>query len=74
MCCGKNVPNRQDAASLGEVGLLLDTTDSLFEDGRDLGGGGLCVGESAGLDGRDGGCGISLNGAVSLAEPEAQKQ
>lgn len=36
-----DVPNRQDATSLGEVGLLLDTTDALLEDGRDLGRGGL---------------------------------
>jgi hypothetical protein len=33
----KNVPDRQDAASLGKAGLLLDTADSLLENGRDLG-------------------------------------
>lgn len=55
---GKNVPDGEDTTGLGEVGLLLDTTDSLLEDGRDLSRGGLGLGEGAGLDGS--GCGISL--------------
>lgn len=58
----KNVPDRQDAASLGKAGLLLDTADSLLENGRDLGRGGLRFGVCAGLEGRDDGCGISLSG------------
>ena len=56
----KNVPDGEDAAGLSEVGLLLDTTDSLLEDGRDLGGSGLGVGVGAGLDGGNYRCGISL--------------
>jgi hypothetical protein len=32
------VPDGEDAASLGEGALFLDTTDSLLEDGGDLGG------------------------------------
>lgn len=39
-----HVPDGQDAAGLGQVGLLLDATDPLLENGRDLGRGGLCVG------------------------------
>ena len=31
-----NVPNREDTTGLSETGLLLDTTDALLEDGRDL--------------------------------------
>jgi len=58
----KNVPDRQDAASLGKAGLLLDTADSLLENGRDLGRRGLRFGVCAGLEGRDDGCGISLSG------------
>lgn len=56
----KNVPDGEDTAGLGEVGLLMDTTDSLLEDGRDLGGSGLGVGVGAGLDGGNYRCGISL--------------
>ncbi len=67
----KNVPDRQNAASLGKVGLLLDAANPLLEDGRDLGWGGL-LGVCAGLEGRDGGCGISLYGPVSLAERRAR--
>lgn len=36
-----DVPDGEDTAGLGETGLLLDTADSLLEDGRDLSGGGL---------------------------------
>lgn len=49
-----DVPDRQNATSLGEVGLLLDAADSLLEDGRDLGRGGLSFGVGACLDGDDG--------------------
>lgn len=54
-----HIPNGEDTASLSETGLLLDTTNSLLEDGRDLSGSSLGVGgvESGGVDG--GGCGIS---------------
>ena len=38
---GGDVPDGKDTAGLGETRLLLDTTDSLLEDGRDLSGGGL---------------------------------
>ncbi len=31
---GGGVPDREDTAGLSEVGLLLDTADSLLEDGR----------------------------------------
>lgn len=34
---GPDLPNGKDTASLGEVGLLLDTTDALLENRRDLG-------------------------------------
>ena len=61
--CVKNVPDRQDAASLGKAGLLLDAADSLLENGRDLGRGGLRFGVCAGLERRDDGCGISLPGS-----------
>jgi hypothetical protein len=36
-----DIPDGKDTTGLGEVGLLLDTTDSLLEDGRDLSGGSL---------------------------------
>jgi hypothetical protein len=36
-----DIPDGKDATGLGEGGLLLDTTDSLLEDGRDLSGGGF---------------------------------
>lgn len=36
-----DVPDGKDTAGLGETRLLLDTTDSLLKDGRDLSGGGL---------------------------------
>jgi hypothetical protein len=32
-----HIPNREDTASLSEAGLLLDATDTLLEDGGDLG-------------------------------------
>ena len=54
-----HIPDGKNTTSLSEVGLLLDTTNSLLEDGRDLGGSSLGIGgvESGGVDG--GGCGIS---------------
>lgn len=54
-----HIPDGKDTASLSETGLLLDTTDSLLEDGRDLSGSSLGVGGvvSGSVDG--GGCGIS---------------
>lgn len=64
--CVENVPDRQDATSLGKAGLLLDAADSLLEDGRDLGRRSLRLGGVCAGDGRDGGCGISLNGPVSI--------
>lgn len=36
-----DVPDRQNTTSLGETSLLLNTTDALLQDGRDLGGLGL---------------------------------
>lgn len=33
-----NVPDGKDTSSLSKTGFLLNTTDSLLEDGRDLGG------------------------------------
>lgn len=36
-----DIPDGKDTAGLGETRLLLNTTDSLLKDGRDLGGGGL---------------------------------
>lgn len=55
----ENVPNRQDATGLGEVGLLLDATDALLEDGRNLGRCGL-LGICASLDRDSGGSGANL--------------
>lgn len=48
-CCrrwttGSDIPDGENAASLGKASLLLDTADPLLEDGRDLGGRGLRVG------------------------------
>jgi hypothetical protein len=63
--CGStrdDLPNREDAASLSETRFLLDATNSLLENRRDLGGRCLCVGVGAGLyrAGAEGcGCGIS---------------
>lgn len=39
-----SVPDREHTASLGQAGLLSDTADSLLEDGRDFGRGGLALG------------------------------
>lgn len=65
----KNVPDRKDAAGLGKASLLLDAADSLLENGRHLGRRGLRVGGiCAGLEGGNGGCGISLSRPVSLTE------
>ena len=50
-----NIPDRQDATSLGETRLLLDAADTLLEDGGDLGGSGLGIGVGACLYGGDGG-------------------
>lgn len=41
---GSDIPDGEDAASLGKASLLLDTADPLLEDGRDLGGRRLRVG------------------------------
>ena len=47
-----DVPDGKDTAGLGETRLLLDTADSLLEDGRDLSGGGLVgVATDGGSDG-----------------------
>ncbi len=35
---GIDVPDRQNTTGLGETSLLLNTTDTLLQDGRDLGG------------------------------------
>jgi hypothetical protein len=54
-----HIPDGEDTASLSETGLLLNATNSLLEDRRNLSRSGLGVGgvESSGVDG--GGCGIS---------------
>lgn len=61
-----DIPDRQNTTGLGEASLLLDTTDALLEDGRNLGRGGLCVGGvGSSLDGGSVdscGCGISSLG------------
>lgn len=54
-CSCLNVPDRQNATSLGETRLLLDAADTLLEDGGDLGGSGLGIGVGACLYGADGG-------------------
>lgn len=60
---GSDVPDGEDAASLGKASFLLDTADPLLEDGRDLGGRRLRVGSvgpglyRGGVDDRR--CGIS---------------
>lgn len=33
---GGDVPDREDTTSLSDIGLFLNTTDSLLEEGRDL--------------------------------------
>jgi len=43
------VPDGEDTTGLGEAVLLLDSTDPLLKDGRDLGGGGLCLGVGSDL-------------------------
>lgn len=58
VCCF-NIPDRQDATSLSETRLLLDTADTLLEDGGDLGGSSLGIGVGACLYGADGGGGAS---------------
>ncbi len=56
----RNIPDRENAASLGEAGLLLNTANSLLEDGRNLGRRSLCFGIRADLYRGDvDGCGIS---------------
>lgn len=42
-----DIPNRKDTASLGKTGFFLDTSDSLFENGRDFGRGGFSIGSIA---------------------------
>lgn len=69
-----HIPDRENAAGLSEVRLLLDTTDALLENGRDLGGRGLGVGVGTGLDGGDSRCGISgLVEKIRLAEVRAEQ-
>jgi hypothetical protein len=68
---GDTITDGEDTASLSETGLLLDTTDSLLEDRRDLSRSGLGVGgvESSGVDG--GGCGISDRGDPASSRDSA---
>jgi hypothetical protein len=68
LCCSNRlrIPDGKDTTSLGETGLLLDTTDPLLEDRGDLGGSSLGLsGIAADLLGRsveDGGSGSGLFG------------
>lgn len=63
-----HIPDGEDTTSLGKVGLLLDTANSLLKDGRNLGGRGLGVG-GVGSESVDGcGCGISSLRRKELAE------
>jgi hypothetical protein len=50
---GDTVTNRQDTTSLGKASFFLDTSNSLFEDGRDFGGGSFGIGSVS----SDGVCG-----------------
>ena len=52
-CSDIRLPDRKNTASLSEAGLLLHATDSLLEDGGDLGRGGLGVGGIAAGEGVD---------------------
>lgn len=73
----KNIPDGEDTAGLSETRLLLDTANSLLEDGRDLSWGCLGLGVCAGLEGGNCGCGISLQletTPVSLAERPTSKR
>ncbi len=57
-----HLPDREDTAGLSETRLLLDTTDALLENRRNLSRRGLGVGVGTGLHRGDvdsGGCGIS---------------
>lgn len=70
-----DIPDGEDTASLGQVGLLRDTADSLLEDGGDLGGRGLGLSVGSGLDVEGGGCGISglrKTKTLTLAESAAR--
>lgn len=49
--CAGLIPDSEDTSGLGEARLFLNTTDSLLEDGGDLGGGGLGVGGIAASEG-----------------------
>ena len=53
------VPDGEDAAGLGEAGLLLDTANPLLEDGGDLSRGGLGVSGIAASEGVDDGGGVA---------------
>jgi len=68
---GDTITDGEDTASLSETGLLLNTTNSLLEDGRNLSRSGLGVGgvESGGVDG--GGCGISDRGDPASSRDSA---
>lgn len=62
-----HIPDGKHTAGLSEVVLLLNTTDTLLENGRDLGGRGLGFGVGTGLDRADNGCGISLGGKKQVS-------
>ena len=55
-----HVPDGEDTASLSETRLLLDTSNSLLEDRRDLSGSSLGVG-GVGSDGSVDGCGCGIS-------------
>lgn len=67
---GGDVPDREDTTGLSDVGLLLDTTDSLLEEGRDLGGRGLglssVVTDLLGGDGGDGSASLDAAEFVNI--------
>jgi hypothetical protein len=69
-----DVPNRQDTTSLGETRLFLNTTDSLFENGGNLGGSGLRIG-GVGSDTVEGSwCdGSSLDQEALISRPPEKK-
>lgn len=55
---GCGVPDGEDTTGLGEGVLLLDAADALLEDGRDLGGRGLCIGSVGAGGGERRGAGL----------------
>lgn len=72
-----HLPDREDTAGLSETRLLLDTTDALLENRRDLSRCGLGIGVGTGLHRGNvdsGGCGISgLGGKNKLAEARTSR-